>query len=129
MLHKDLIYNYPKIRETDLQLPRKHHTPRHFILAIFIPPRPCRLAQKDTKTFTPRTILFAILMAIETRFHQSDLTRLLDPKRAYLFLLFLGLLLVPLVAKGGQNRIKRPDLSSRPAGRSHAPKSSRLPST
>jgi hypothetical protein len=68
-------------------------------------------------------------MAIETRFHQSDLTRLLDPKRAYLFLLFLGLLLVPLVAKGGQNRIKRPDLSSRPAGRSHAPKSSRLPST
>jgi hypothetical protein len=68
-------------------------------------------------------------MAIETHVHLDGLTGFLDRKRAYLFLLFLGLLLVPLVAKGGQNRIKRPDLSSRPAGRSHAPKSSRLPST
>jgi len=64
-------------------------------------------------------------MEIETRVHLSDLTRLLDPKRAFLSVLFLGLLLVPLVAKGGQIRIKRPDVSSRLEGRSHAPKSSR----
>lgn len=40
-------------------------------------------------------------MAIETGVHLDSLTGLLDRKRAYLFLLFLSLLMVPLVAKGG----------------------------
>jgi len=48
-------------------------------------------------------------MAIETRVHQSDLTGLLDHIRAYHFLFFLGLLLVPLAAQSGQIRFRRSD--------------------
>jgi len=48
-------------------------------------------------------------MAIETRVHLDDLPGLLDRKLTYLFLLFLGLLLVPLVTNGGQIRFKRSD--------------------
>ena len=69
------------------------------------------------------------MTAIKPRVHPDDLTGLLDRKRAYLSVLFLGLLLVPLVSQGGQIRFKRPDVSSRPEGPFHAPKSSRLPST
>jgi len=64
-------------------------------------------------------------MAIKPRVHLSDLTGLLYRKRATLDVFFLGHLLVPLVAKGVQNRIKLPDVLSRLEGRSHAPKSSR----
>jgi hypothetical protein len=48
-------------------------------------------------------------MAIETPVHLDDLTGLLDRKRANLFLLFLGLLLVPMIAQAGQIRFKHSD--------------------
>ena len=49
------------------------------------------------------------MTAIKPRIHPDDLTGLLDRKRAYLSVLFLVLLLVPLFAQGGQIRFRRSD--------------------